>query len=227
VLLAWTVLGLAGVEAAQAQTPESRSRVLVAGGFSTTGAMALGSGDAALTPNTGSSATSLFTASAEMGQAAGFEVRAGYRVSRTIVASAVTALASGDVNVDVSGDFEGAPPVRFAGERLTLWTVEGRVDVEIPPWAFAGGRVVPYVMASGGYRREAHESRAVVESGQIYQAGGGVAWSLRRQPASRLSSVGLTVETRLAHVRGGFHWGREARTAPVFAVGILTGWGRR
>jgi hypothetical protein len=131
----------------------------------------------------------------------------------------------GDVHVSLSGDAEGASAVTFVGERLGQTQFEGRVDVMARRLRFWHARALPYVTASAGLLWQWHEGRVLIETGQVYQIGGGIRVSVLHHPASRLSHVGIASELRVAHVRKGFHWGREGRTLPVLHVGVFTGWG--
>jgi hypothetical protein len=191
-----------------------------------TGGAALGGAAATLTSNLGSAPYTVFTTSASLGIQRGADIRLGYRIGRGVVMSVATGLGRSDVSVAVSGDAEGAPNSAFAGETLLQWSLEGRVDVSPPRWIVGGGRVRPYLMGSGGILRQYHGPRVSHESGALIQAGGGIRYGLRRRPTSRLSGMGVTVEVRLCHVRGGFNWGQSSRTTPVISVGLLTQWGR-
>jgi hypothetical protein len=142
------------------------------------------------------------------------------------VASLSGAVLVGDVRVSLGHDAEGARAISFAGERLGHTQIEGRVDVLATRLRFWRARALPYVTASAGALWQWHEDNVLIQTGQSFQLGGGVRVSLAHRPTSRLSRVGIAGELRVAHVRNGFHWGRDARTLPMIHVGVYTGWGR-
>jgi len=208
-------------------TPDTgASRLELAAGLTWGGSVNLGDRAASLTPNLGGQPFALFDASAQFRSPRGGEARLGYRVAPWVVASLSGMLLVGDVQVSLGHDAEGASAMSFAGERLGHTQVEGRVDVLATRWRFWKARALPYVTASAGALWHWHEDNVLIQTGQSFQLGGGVRLTLAHRPASRLSRVGLTGEVRVAHVRHGFHWGRDGRTSPMVHVGVYTGWGR-
>lgn len=115
----------------------------------------------------------------------------------------------------------------MAAEGLLQARFEARVDWVLIRVSLANGRLVPYATASAGVLQEWHEGYTIKESGQSYQAGGGLRFLFRRRPSSVLSQAGLTAEVLVRHLRGGYHLGADSRTMPAFGVGVLTGWGKR
>lgn len=204
----------------------SPSRFELAAGMTVGGSVDLGSREANLTPNLNGATFVLFDSSARFRSPMGGEARLGYRVVPWLVASLSGALLVGDVQVSVGHDAEGASAMSFAGERLRQTQIEGRVDVLVTRLRFWKARALPYVAVSAGTLWHWHEGNVLVETGQVFQLGGGVRVSLAHRPASRLLRVGVFGELRIAHVRDGFHWGHDARTSPIVHVGVYTGWGR-
>lgn len=202
------------------------SRVELGAGWIWNGKADLGRQPAALTPNVGGSAYALFEAGASFGTPLGGAVRVGYRVRPWLVAGLIAEASRGDVQVRIDGDREGAAAVRFAGESFSQVKAGGRVDVVWPRPRFAGGRVTPHASLFAGVLRQWHQGNVLIDTGRVYEGGAGVRIALARRPASRLSRIGVLAEVRVSRVSGGFHWGRELRTAPAATMEFYTGWGR-
>ncbi len=187
---------------------------------------ALGTAAAELTPNTGLTSFTLFDSSAELAASAGAGVRIGWRLTRALTLSAAGGFARPSVRVRIADDAEGAAGVSFTGAALRQWTIGGRVDYDLLGMRFASGRVTPFVMAGAGYLRHADAEGASSAGGGVYEAGAGLGYSWRTRPAARLAEIRLIAELRATHVRGGYTWGREARTAIALGGGVSTRWGR-
>jgi hypothetical protein len=189
-------------------------------------AVALGGGDAVLTPNLNGSRFTLFNVSAELAPALGVDARFSYRLAPWLLVGLAGSVGRADVRVTVGADAEGASVDPLTGETLLQAQVEARADVVLGRWRFASGRATPYATVSGGLLRQAHDGNTLIESGSVLHAGGGVRYMLATRPTSRLSRLGLAAEARLEHTGGGFHWGRESRNGFAWRVEFFTGWGR-
>jgi hypothetical protein len=212
---------------AAAQTASTTGgRLELAATASWTSTSALGAAAARMTPNTGLTSFTLFDSSAELAACARADVRIGWRATRALTLAAAGNFARPSVRVRIANDAEGAAGVSFAGATLRQWTIGGRVDYALLGMRFASGRVTPFVMASAGYLRHADSGNASNAGGGVYEAGGGLAYSWRLRPASRLAEIRLIAELRATHTRGGYSWGREARTAAALGAGVSTRWGR-
>lgn len=225
----WIVSACAASAAAQSQAPPEAagaSRVELAAGLAWSGSTDLGAGAATLTPNLNRPAFSLFDVRARFQSPLGGEIRVAYRLTPWLMAGVAGTLLAGDVSVTIRNDAEGAAATTFPGERLVQAQVEGRLDLLVTRWRFAGGRALPFVMASAGILRHAHEGRVSIESGRIAQAGAGLRYTFAHRAGTWLPRMGVTAELRAARVRGGFHWGRESRTQPALVAGASAGWGR-
>jgi hypothetical protein len=221
------VLLVAAVSAVRAQpVPAGEGRFLIGGALSMAGGTALGTETASLTPNLGQPAFTLFTATAETGRLSGGELRAGVRIGAGLVVSVVAAGGFLPVRIGIAGDAESPSHPSFTGERLSQWTVEGRVDWVVPALHFAGGRGRPFAMVSAGALRQWHEERTVHDSGHLIQAGGGVLLTLANRPRALVSRWSLLAELRIARLSGGYYWSEHSRTAPALSAGLLTTWGR-
>jgi len=224
-VLSAAAMCLAAPSAAQTAST-SGGRLELAATALWTSPSALGAAAAGMTPNTGLASFTLFDSSADVAASARADVRLGWRATRALTLSAAGSFARPSVRVRIANDAEGAAGVSFIGATLRQWTIGGRVDYALLGMRFASGRVTPFVMTGAGYLRHGDAGNASNAGGGIYEAGAGLAYSWRVRPASRLAEVGLFAELRAAHVRGGYNWGREARTSAALGAGMSLRWGR-
>jgi hypothetical protein len=132
----------------------------------------------------------------------------------------------GDVTVKIANDAEGAAASTFAGERLGQVFFEGRADVLLTRWRMWRRRVTPYATLSGGVLRQWHTDNAVIDTGGVIQAGGGLRMGFGPRKPGMPPRFGVAAEVRATHSSGGFHWGREQRTVPSVRLECFTAWGR-
>jgi hypothetical protein len=105
----------------------------------------------------------------------GAELRIGWRVLRGLYAEATGGLGVNDLETRISGDIEAAPDVTVSSP-LTQITVEGGALLEVATLRMAAGHLVPFVTGGGGYLRQVHEDRVLVETGRTIYGGAGVKW---------------------------------------------------
>lgn len=207
-------------------TPPPAARIEVAAAMTVGATSPLGGATAALTPNTGGPAFTLFTADADYRTPLGAELRVSYRLAPWLLAGILGSVSLGDIRVVIGADAEGARPPAFTGERLGQASVEARIDLLATRWTAWRGRLVPYGMVSGGVFRQWHDDRLLIDTGSLIQAGAGARYDLARRPRRRLARLGAGAEVRLTRVIGGFHWGRERRTVPSARIELFSGWGQ-
>jgi hypothetical protein len=211
---------------AQSAAPVPGGRVIVSGAVRLTPSSSLGQSTASLTPGFGQDLYPLFSAAGTLDAHAGAEAGLGYRVSRSFRLLLAGTVAWPVVAVRVEGDAEGAPALEFEGESLVQWSVGGRAEYDLVGLRFAAGRAVPFLTAGFSLLWQAHEGWTGTESGRVLEAGGGLTYVVRSNPASRVSRVAIAADVRLTRVTGGITWNGSARTAPALAVGVATAWGR-
>jgi len=129
---------------------------------------------------TGSPVT-LFDTDAAIRPGPGAELRLGWRVFRGIYAEATGGLGVNAIEARVSGDIEQAPAITLSST-LTQITIEGGALIEVATLPLLAGNLVPFVDGGGGYLRQVHEDRLLIETGRTMYVGAGVKW---RSPAVR------------------------------------------
>lgn len=220
---AWAVVcgGLAAAPAL-AQSPGPRVEASIAGMWS--GGAALGARPADETRNqAGGGAFTLFTTTSRVTPARGVEARVAVRLGRRVALEAGGSWARASVSTRVSGDAEQAPDVTAAAG-FTEYVVDGAIVLRLPRLAFAGGRAEPFAEAGAGYLRQLYAGRALVETGAVLHAGGGVRVWLRTRPAGWIERVGVRVDGRLVARRGGIDLGAGGtRLSGAVSAGLVIG----
>lgn len=156
----------------------------------------------------------LFVTSSELGSAAGFEGRIGFRVTRRLTAEAAFTYARPQLQTHIASDVEGAPDVT-AVEPVSHYVVGGSALVHIPE--LGSKRLVPFVAGGVGYLRQLNDGAMLAQSGQEYHAGGG----LKVLIASRTGfprGVGARVDARVNWRRGGIDLSTDDPVRRSFAV---------
>jgi hypothetical protein len=227
-----TIAFVAVCVSAHAQTPKPAPRPAptgptpragsfeIGGGVTFAGGFGLGDSAAQLTRNTttGSTAFDLFGTDSELGPGFGVGGRLGYYLSPRLTIEGGVNWSRPVLTIDLTGDTEGAPNTE-AEETIDRWIIDGTVV-----WHFSQPRpgrapspLVPFVYGGVGYLRELHEGQEFVETGIVYEAGGGVKYwfgNARRRFGMR-GDAGISVRD------GGFDFEDGIRTVPVFSGSII------
>ena len=170
-----------------------RAGVEVAIGALWIGHQALGSNDANETTPGGSSLR-IFSTSSDLASVAGFEGRIAVRLIQSLEAEVEASYGTPQLNVTISNDIENAPPVT-AIETVEQFTVGAGVVWSVPLRSLSP-RLVPFVTGGGGYLRQMHAERTLLETGQDYQVGGGVKFLLWSRPGGFVNAIGARVDAR-------------------------------
>ena len=216
------VLGCLSATAASAQeAPELRAhRVVFEGGVVWSGSYGIGDVDAQLRGNgTGTTPPpfTLFAASSEVASAASAIVRVGFTLSPSLVVEGGGVFGMPRVAVRISGDAE-ASQQQLEGEQLQQYLFDGALVWHLPKRL--GPRVRPFVIGGGGYLRQLHYERTLVETGQVYYAGIGARYWFRGG-SGRARSLGLRGDLRANMRRGGIDFEDKARIYPTVAVHLF------
>jgi len=203
----------------EAQAVDPPGRFEVAAGARWAGPVSMGAADA--TETTGNSMPfRLFSSESSFASAIGLEGRIGVRVGRGLQLEGSATHATPTLRTRIHSDAEGIPDATLA-ETVNRWTIEAALVASLPRWRF-GTRSVPFLSAGAGYLRELHEGAALVETGVIYQGGGGLNILLTQRTGDRrLKSAGVRVGVRAAVRTGGGILDSPVRVSPIADVSIF------
>jgi len=213
------LLFLLGPAAAAAQPSDPLpGRLELALGGRWTGGLAFGEAEALETRASGGS-FALFATDTELAASTAAEARLGVRLFRTVQIEASAAYASSDLRTRVSSDVEGIPDVT-ASESLMQFAFEGALLAHLDRWRL-GRRTVPFVSAGGGFVRQLHEGRTLVDVAGTYHVGAGVRYPLATRGAARVKAIGVRAEVRAVVRIGGAAFDNRARVAPALGASLF------
>ncbi len=214
-LLAFAFAALPALAGAQ-EPPIDRFDIVVGGRWFAP--VPLGAGSATLT-TPGGGTIALFSTDTELSGAPAVEARFGVRLSRHFRLEGIASFGFGRLVTTITGDLEGAADLEVS-ESIREMIFGGALVAEIGAWRM-GGRVVPFVTGGGGYLRQLHEGRPIIEDGQIYHAGGGLNVLLGRGVGwtGRATAVGLRFDARAELRTGGISLDDEADYS--WSTGVL------
>jgi hypothetical protein len=160
-----------------------------------------------------------FQADSRVDRAPGFEARVGFDVTRSFTIEGGASFARPRLMFAISRDAESANQ-EYEGESLHQYVFDGalmwRLPIERSP------RLAPFVVGGAGYLRQLHEERTLVESGQLYFAGGGARFWLRGNATSS-RSVGLRTDIRVNIRRRGVDFENAVRVYPSLSALLFLG----
>ncbi|MDO8681500.1 MAG: hypothetical protein Q7R30_23530 [Acidobacteriota bacterium] len=216
------VLVLSSTASAQsAEPPTLRAhRATVSGGVTWSGSYPVGTRNAILRSSVvGASPPpfTLFSAASTVASIAGLEGRVGFAVTRNLVVEIGGAFAKPRVSTAISADPEVAAQV-LEGEELQQYAFDAGAVWQLP-FRF-GRRARPFVSGGGGYLRQLHEGRTLVETGQIYYAGGGVRYWIRGGSGTR-RSLGVRADARATWKKDGIDFDNRTRTFPTVSAFVF------
>ncbi len=159
----------------------------------------------------------LFSASSEVGPAASAVVRVGFTLTPRLVIEGGGAFDRPRVRVSITQDAE-ASQQQLDGEQLQQYLIDAALVWHLPMrW---GRRVRPFIIGGGGYLRQLHEERTLVETGQIYFGGVGARYWFHGG-AGTTRGVGLRGDVRANRRRGGIDFEDRARVFPTVAIHLF------
>jgi hypothetical protein len=161
----------------------------------------------------------LFSSSQSFAPAIGIETRFGVRLTRALQLEGNASFSKPQLEAQLTSDVEGIPDVT-ATQTVTQWTITGAVTADLGRWRI-GRSGVPFVSVGGGYLRQLHEGRTLVETGGIFHFGGGVNFLLTRADARRMKGLGLRVDARAVVRTGGVTIDDRLRVAPVLGASLF------
>jgi hypothetical protein len=143
----------------------------------------------------------------------GVEGRVSFALTESWGLEAAGSFSRPDLGVVVSQDAEVTGAVS-SSERVDQYGLDGSVVYQLP-YSF-GRRSRPYVIGGGGYLRQLHEERVLVETGYTLHVGGGLQYWWRSGGSRR--PLGLRAEARLVRRHGGIEYGERARQFPALSI---------
>ncbi len=184
----------------------------------------LGARDANLTSNNpAGSPYRLFTASGEFENAAGVEVRTGYRLTKQLAIEGGATFSRPAVTYTITNDVENPSTFTAPGETMSQVFVDASLVVYLSSRGMAGGRLQPFIEAGGGFLQQFHQQGSALsgyyatDSGQVYHVGGGARYSLRRTKSGPVTGYGLRFDARYYIRNGGFSF--DGGTTGTFVAG--------
>jgi hypothetical protein len=212
-------VGFCSVEAtAQSAAPTEPGRFELSIGALWIGGESYGSQDANLTTSTGGTVR-LFSTSSVLDSTAGPELRFGGRVTRIIDAEIAASYTTPELRTTISADLE-ASGSSVAVEPVQQFIIEGAAIIKLTAWR-PSARLLPFVSVGGGYLRQLHDAKTLVETGQTYHVGGGAKLSMVSRTDSRLKEIGLRLEGRACIRSGGVALDDRAHAAAAVTAALF------
>jgi hypothetical protein len=196
-------------------------RLSVAIGATLTGSYPLGDLTATLRRNAIGAPPpyTLLKAESELERATGLDARVTFAATRTLAFEVGATYATPQLGVTVSEDAEAPGEFRIS-ESVEQYTVEGSVVYHLP--VDIGRRLRSYAIGGGGYLRQLHEGRFLVETGSTLHIGGGLQYWLRGGSDNR-RPLGARADVRYVRRSGGIDFADTSRSYPAFSVLFFAG----
>jgi hypothetical protein len=182
----------------------------------------LGATSAPLTGNQGAPTVDLFDVNSEIDAFPSLEARLAFHVTRAFAVEGGFRYARPELETRITQDFEDAPDIT-AVSRFSQYAFELNGVLHLNGLRF--GKSVPFIFGGGGYLRELHEGREVVETGQLFQAGVGIKQLLRRASRGLIRSLGVRADARFCGRRQGVELEDDdpLRTYGAASVALIVG----
>jgi hypothetical protein len=199
--VSWALaLFVCAASAAHAQTDPPVHRLQLAAGAAFFGGASLGDADANLRSSSGTDPYRVFTTSSRLASAPALDLRAAVDLTRRFGLEAHALYGHPEIQTEVSGDVEGAPPIT-AVERLDHYLIDGGMLVFLNEWRVKGWQ--PFAAGGAGYLRQLHEGLTLTEDGHLFYVGGGARRTFVVRPSGFLRGFGARGDVRLNVLSGG------------------------
>jgi len=169
----------------------------VGGGVVYIGGSAVGTARATETRNQTGTADPLilFETDARLQSAVGIGAHVGFNLTSGIAIESAVTYSRPSIRTSISNDFERSPDLVISDSSLQQYFFDLGVIVHLRA-LHLGSRGLPFMSASIGYLRQVTDERASIDSGRVYQIGGGLKQMLT-------GGVGLRFDARLGIRDGG------------------------
>ena len=194
----------------------AQAQVTVNGGLGWSGGHDVGAATATLRTNAPGATPppfTLFNVDTHMAPSLGGEVRVGVAIGSRFTIEGGVLLARPQLAFGITGDRESSAQ-QFDGETVQHYVFDGGLLWELP--VVRSARLRTFAAGGAGYLRQLHQDRTLVESGQIYYAGGGMRYWLRGRPSS-LRSLGVRGDVRLNLRHNGIDFEDRTRIYPTLS----------
>jgi hypothetical protein len=200
-----------------AQSYPSSGSLEVGGGGLWVGGSDAGAATAEETQNQTGAAGSiaLFDTNARLASAPGVGGRIGFNLTSTIALEGELIYSRPQIAVSISNDFEGASDVTLENSFVHQYFIDGGIVVHVNNLRF-NARGVPFFRAGIGYLRQLTEGRQAIETGQVYQVGGGF-----KQLVGTGQRFGVRFDVRAAIRKGGLSFDEHGQHAFVVLGGSV------
>lgn len=223
---AWAAV-LAGALPSAAQTPAASlrpGRIVVALGGAWIGGESLGAVRAETRAAAAGTTTpppfALFTTTSRLDAAPAIDASLAVAVTRGWAVEVRGGVRRPTLTTTISDDTEAAGTFT-ASEEIAEYVVDASVLYH-PAWGAIGSRTRGYLVAGGGYLRQLHEDRVLVETGATLHVGAGARlWLVGgRGPGV---AAGLTSDLRWVVRRDGITFRDGARSLPAWSLRAFVG----
>lgn len=209
--------------AQSAEAPMLRAhRVTASGGLTWSGSYPIGDANAILRTNATGTVPppfTLFSAASTVESVAGVEGRVGFTLTRSLAIEAGASFARPQVSFSITQDRE-VESQALEGEALQQYVFDAGAVWQLP--VRLGRRARPFVSGGAGYLRQLHQERTLVETGQVYYAGGGLRYWIRGGNVTS-RSLGLRADVRAIWKKGGIDFEDRTRLHPLVTVFAFVG----
>lgn len=223
----WVLVLIAGfVPSASAQSSESPAprahHVTISAGALWSGSYSIGDTPATLRSNAVGATSppfTLFATESTIDRAAGFVVRAGFALTPSITIEGGGSFSRPSLSTQISQDAEQSAAA-VGSESLQQYVFDAGALWYLP--VRLGSRARLFASGGGGYLRQLHEERTLVETGRIYYAGTGINFWLHGGHAPT-KSLGVRTDLRANWRQGGIEFGGKTRIFPTVTVLLFIG----
>lgn len=221
VLLVVMFGGSAHAQSSESPAPRAHHVTVSAGGL-WSGAYSIGDSSATLrtsAPGATPPPFTLFATESTINQATGLLVHAGFALTRSITIEGGGSFSRPSLSTQISQDAEQATAA-VESEPLQQYVFDAGAIWYLP--VHLGSRARLFAAGGGGYLRQLHQERTLVETGRIYYAGTGVdIWLHGGHGPTR--AIGLRSDLRANWRQDGIEFGGKTRVFPTVTVVLFVG----
>jgi hypothetical protein len=212
-IVATVIIVIVGGHCARAQSAARPGRFELAAGPRWTGGVSLAAGDASETTS-GGTPFRLFTTSTTLANATSFDARFGVRIARRLHAQVSGGYGTPTLRISAANDVEGAASI-IATERIQQFAIRGGVSWALPTAPRFG--FAPFLAAEAGYLRELHDAQTLVQTGRVFEIGGGATYPFR---STGRREVGARIDARAVLRSKGVVLDDDLHVIPALSAGL-------